>query len=145
MLGPPTGGSEVIQAMTSRPGLATVYREMPGTTRNEPAAGPAGILDHLPAVTFELGVVAGSRSVNPAFSALIPRPNQSNGKLSVSRTVVTGMRDMVVLPRAHPLLIRAPDAIDYTVRFIETGSFAERRRASNPNGSLAYRAIPAPT
>lgn len=143
MLGPPNGGSELVNAMTSRPGLATVYRRITGPAGSELAVGPTGIPDHLPAVTFELGVVAGSRSVNPVFSALIPRPN--DGKVSVSRTVVTGMRDMVVLPHAHPFLMQAPDAIDYTVRFLETGSFAERRRTSNGNGVLLWPTVPAPT
>jgi hypothetical protein len=39
------------------------------------------------------------------------------------------MRDMVVLPYPHPLIMRATVAIEYSIRFLETGAFQEARRA----------------
>ena len=128
MLGPPNRGSELVDALTSRPCLATVYRRVAGPAAIELGVGPTSLPDRLPPVSFELGVIAGTRSVNPLFSSLIPRPN--DGKVAVSRTTVDGMRDMLVLPYAHPFLMRAPAVIAATARFLETGTFAENSRSS---------------
>lgn len=135
MLGPPNSGSELVNTLTSRPCLATVYRKVAGPAGMELGVGADGVADRLPPVSFEVGVVAGTRSVNPVFSSLIPRPN--DGKVPVARTTVAGMRDMIVLPYAHPLMMRAPEVIEYAIRFVETGKFAEPRRPrASPRGGL---------
>jgi triacylglycerol lipase len=134
MLAPPNSGTELVNILTARPCLATVYRQLAGPAGLELGVGPDSVPEHLPAVSFELGVIAGSRSVNPVFSALIPRPN--DGKVPVSRTSVSGMRDMLVLPYPHPFLMRASVAIDYAIRFLETGAFEERRRARVLSGEF---------
>ena len=127
MLAPPSTGTELVNKLTARPCLATVFRQIAGPAVLELRVGPGSVAENLPPVSFELGVIAGSRSVNPVFSSLIARPN--DGKVPVARTVVSGMRDMVVLPYPHPLIMRASVAIEYAIRFLETGAFQEARRA----------------
>jgi triacylglycerol lipase len=125
MLGPPNGGTELVESLTARPCFATVYGRVVGPAGLELGTGPGSLADRLPPVSFSLGVIAGNRSINPVFSALIPRPN--DGKVSVARTTVPGMRDMMVLPYPHLFLVRAPAAIEYAIRFLEFGSFVEGR------------------
>ena len=134
MLGPPNGGTELVDTLTSRPCLATVYRQLTGPAGMELGVAAGSVPDRLPPVSFELGVIAGTRSVNPVFSALIPSPN--DGKVPVARTAVEGMRDMLMLPYAHPLLVRTPAVIEYAIRFIETGAFVERRRSRPVTGEF---------
>ena len=58
----------------------------------------------LPPVTFETGIIAGTRSYNPWFSAILNGP--SDGKVRVDRAAVAGMRDFVTVPYWHPFLMR---------------------------------------
>jgi pimeloyl-ACP methyl ester carboxylesterase len=125
MLGPPNGGSELVDTLTTRPVFATVYGAVTGPAGLELGTGAGAVADRLPPVVFPLGVIAGNKSINPVFSSLIPRPN--DGKVSVTRTAVPGMRDMLVLPYPHLFLVRAPAAIEYAIRFLEFGSFVEGR------------------
>jgi triacylglycerol lipase len=83
--------------------------------------GPAGVAAQLPPVPFELGVIAGDRSLNPVFSAVLREPN--DGKVRVDRTRVAGMRDFLVVPHWHPLLMAAPSVVAQTLHFLEYGGF----------------------
>ena len=78
---------------------------------------PAG----LPAVPFETGVIAGTRSYNPIFSAVLGA--RSDGKVRVERTHVAGMQDFVEVPYWHPLLMVPRSVHTLVVRFLETGRF----------------------
>jgi hypothetical protein len=121
MLGPPNGGSQVADAFTGWPVLGAMYRYTTGPAGLELGVDPLSILGQLPPLPFETGIIAGSRSVNPLLSLFLPGPN--DGKVSVARASVAGMRAFIVVPHAHPFLMRAPAAIAQAIRFLETGAF----------------------
>jgi triacylglycerol lipase len=52
-------------------------------------------------------------------------PGSNDGKVSVERASVEGMRAFLVLPHAHPFLKRAPAVMSQAIRFLETGAFAQ--------------------
>jgi hypothetical protein len=68
-----------------------------------------------------LGVIAGNRSFNPIFSAILGAEN--DGKVRVDRTRVEGARQVLVVPHWHPLLVSAPSVVRQVVHFLETGAF----------------------
>ncbi len=119
MLAPPNQGSEVVDT----------YRNVPGfKALNGPAGMQLGTDDKsvplsLGPVDFELGVIAGEDTFNPILSQSLPNPD--DGKVSVERTRVDGMRDFVVVPFSHPFIMRADPVIDLALSFIKTGSFGE--------------------
>lgn len=117
MLAPPNQGSEVVDKLRDKPGYAII---------NGPAGAQLGTdKDSIPlklgAANFELGVIAGTSSVNPILSLYLPNPD--DGKVSVERTKVAGMKDFITVRHSHPFIMRSSEVIEQAISFIQTGSF----------------------
>jgi len=120
MLGTPNGGSEIADRLK---GYA-LYRaffgpagQQLGTRRDERIAAL------LPLVNYPVGIIAGSRSIDPISSTLmLPGPN--DGRVSVENTKVSGMTDHVVIASAHPWLPRNATVINQTISFLCRGKFS---------------------
>ena len=117
MLAPPNGGTELVDLMGKLPFL---QRHM-GVSRGELGTDPSGLPSRLGPVTYEVGIIAGSRSLNPLFSWLIP--GADDGMVAVERTKLEGMKDFLVVPHEHTFIMNRPEVIRQTLRFLEQGSF----------------------
>lgn len=117
MLGPPNQGSEVVDRFSSMPGYAFVN----GPAGFELGTGPGSVSSRLGPVTYPVGVIAGTSSINPILSTALPGPN--DGKVSVARARVEGMTDFRTLPASHPFLVRDSEAIRQTLAFLKNGAF----------------------
>jgi len=118
MLGPPNQGSEVVD----RIGHWRLFKYINGPAGQELGTGPDATPNRLGPVPFELGIIAGSRSINGINSLMIAGPD--DGKVSIERTKVAGMKDHLVLPVTHPLMMNDETVIAATLRFLVTGGFA---------------------
>ncbi|MCZ6501194.1 MAG: alpha/beta hydrolase [Gammaproteobacteria bacterium] len=121
MLAPPNQGSEVVDNLRDVPGFTLI---------NGPAGSQLGtdkdsISSKLGPVHFELGVIAGTESMNPILSQYLPNPD--DGKVSVESTKVEGMSDFITVPHSHPFVMRAQEAIKQVVSFLRTGSFIHEK------------------
>jgi hypothetical protein len=117
MLGPPNQGSEAVDRLKYFPG----YFLLNGPAGLELGTSQDDLPKQLGPVDFELGVIAGRRSINPVLSSLIPGSN--DGKVSVSSTQIEGMRDFINLPVTHTFMMRNPTVIEQTLTFLKHGCF----------------------
>jgi len=74
-------------------------------------------------VNFELGVIAGTGSINFVMSAMLPEPN--DGKVSVASTRIEGMDDFLIVDNSHHYITESEVVIRNTVNFLQTGFFAD--------------------
>ncbi len=118
MLAPPNKGSEVVDKISGYPG----YSLLNGPAGSQLGTGEGSIPSRLGPVTYPVGVVAGTRTINLLLSQYLPNPD--DGKVSVENTKVEGMTDFIEVPVSHPFIMRRKGVIEQALTFIETGKFA---------------------
>lgn len=117
MLAPPNAGSE----------LADIAKDMRllqialGKTGVKLGTGTNDLPKLLGPVKFELGIIAGDRTLNPLYSSMIDGPN--DGKVSVENARVEGMTDFLVVHSSHTFMMRRQFVIDQIIYFLENGKF----------------------
>jgi len=121
MLSPPNRGSELAEWVADYELLESIL----GPSVEQLGTGPGGLPDELGPVDFELGVVAGNRSLNPLFSRVIS--GADDGKVAVEETKVEGMTDFIVVPHTHTYIMMRDNVIEQVAFFLEHGRF---RRAT---------------
>ena len=119
MLAPPNQGSELADKLKRN----SLFRKLTGPTGQQLGTGPGCLPQRLPPANFEVGVIAGNRSLNPVFSAWLPGPD--DGKVAVARAALPGMTEMLVVKRSHTWMMWGGDVKRAVARFLRGGRFGE--------------------
>lgn len=122
MLGPPNRGSEIIDRTKDWPGFETISGEAGAQLGTDTDSMPS----RLGPVTFELGVIAGTGTINILTSAMLPDPD--DGKVSVEATKVDGMDDFLVVGNSHRYITRSDVVVRNTISFLRFGHFLDADR-----------------
>jgi len=115
MMGPPNHGSQLVDVLGDL---------LPFEWINGPAGlelSQNGVTVSLPRIDFDLGVIAGSQSLNPVYSALIE--GADDGKVSISSTAVEGMNDHIIRSVTHTFMMNPPIVIAQVLNYLEDGKF----------------------
>ena len=119
MLGPPNQGSLAADEMVGVPGFDWIN----GPAGKQLGKGEESVPLKLGPADFELGVIAGNRTIDPITSSVLPNPD--DGRVSVEDTKLEGMRDFVVVDHSHAFMMRMQRPIDLTIAFLKDGTFSE--------------------
>jgi len=117
MLGPPNKGSEVVDKLRDVPGFYFLNGDAGLQLGTDVSSKP----NTLGPVTFNLGVIAGNRSINWILSSLIP--GNDDGKVSIQRTKIEGMTDHIVLPTTHTFMMKNNKVIAQVIYYLKNGHF----------------------
>ena len=125
MLAPPNHGSEYVDVLGS-----SLFALAMGPTAMQLGTGPESLPNRLPPPAYEVGVIAGTRSINPTSPFVVA--GTSDGTVSVRSTRLAGMADFVTVPFSHYLMVRSPAVADLVIAFLRHGHFAERPQLAAP-------------
>jgi hypothetical protein len=124
MLGPPNQGSEVVDITQGWPGMSVFG----GSAGLQLGTDENSIPFTLGPVNFELGVIAGTGTINPWMSAMLP--DADDGKVTVMSTRVDGMDDFLVVDRSHRYITTSDIVFRNTESFLKTGRFLQADKTS---------------
>lgn len=118
MLGTPNGGSEVADLLHQFRAYRWFYGPSGQQLKTTIQEAVRSINEE---IDYEIGIIAGTRSLDPIASRVIGRAN--DGRVSVESTKLPGMRDHIVLPVNHTFMPRSRLVLDAALGFLMKGSF----------------------
>jgi triacylglycerol lipase len=117
MLSPPNQGTEVVDKL----GSLALFFAVSGPAGRELGTSADALPAQLGIPPFEFGIITGTRSINLFLSLMIPGPD--DGKVSVKRAKLDGMKDFLAVPVTHPFIVKNPNVIDQTIHFLRYATF----------------------
>jgi len=117
MLSPPNRGSVVADMLLKM----KLYRMFSGPVGRQLGTHRESVPNSLKPVNAEIGVIAGTLSSDPWFSAFIHEP--SDGKVTVSNTMLDEMRDFIVVRHGHTYIMNSRQVVEQISYFLSNGKF----------------------
>jgi len=118
MLAPPNHGSELADRLRNN----CLYRLVTGPAGQQLGTGETSVPCRLGPIDFELGVIAGDRSLNPLFSLWIP--GADDGKVSVSSAKMSGA-DFLLVHHSHTWMAWSAKVNAAITQFFRAGYFTK--------------------
>ncbi|MBU6339056.1 MAG: lipase [Rickettsiales bacterium] len=116
-LAPPNQGSEIADLFQN----FWLYKKIYGPAGQQLITNQSSIKHLFGEVTYDLGVIAGSAAIDPICWSIIPGKN--DGKVSIERTKIKGMKDHIVVRASHTFLSSDKEVKSQTLYFLKNGNF----------------------
>lgn len=118
MIGPPNHGSAAADEAKQYSLLASYL----GENLARLGTGENSIVSTLGPADFEVGIIAGEVPINPVFGNVLEGKN--DGAVTVESAKLEGMRDFIVVPYSHTVMLWRDEVIAQAVAFLHDGHFA---------------------
>ncbi|MDP6942215.1 MAG: alpha/beta fold hydrolase [Planctomycetota bacterium] len=116
MLAPPSHGSVVAETLKD----FMPFEWLAGPSGQDVTA--SGVeTSQLPVPPCEFGVIAGGKNNDRGWNPLLE--GDDDGVVTVEETRLPGLTDFLLVERAHTFIMRAPEVVGATVRFLLAGKF----------------------
>ncbi len=122
MLSPPNQGSEVVDALSG----IYLFKAINGPAGEQLGTKDGNLVPALEDVDFELGIITGDRSIN-WIQSIFMIPGKDDGKVSIERAKVDGMKAFKVVHATHPNIMKRSSVIHDVIEFLRTGEFTEEK------------------
>lgn len=120
MLSPPNQGSELVDSLRQNP----LFRWALGPVGSALGTDTNSLPKRLGTADYDLGIITGSRSLNPLASWLVT--GDDDGKVSVDSAQLTGMAAFLVVPHSHTFIMDSRQVAEEVLHFLEHGAFSEQ-------------------
>ncbi len=121
MLSPPNHGSEAVDKLKE----LFLFKWINGPAGEQLGTDKKSVPNMLGPPYYDAGIITGDRTINPILSMLIP--GKDDGKVSVKSAKLTGMKDFLVVHRAHPFIMNDKDVMNQVICFLKNGAFDNSR------------------
>ena len=119
MLSPPNQGTVVIDRLEGFPGFARIV----GPAGAQLGTNGESVPRQLGPVNFDVGIIAGDKSINLIFSRIIP--GEDDSMVSIESAKIEGMSDFLILHETHLGITRSEESISQIIRFLMNGEFTD--------------------
>ncbi|HEX2861013.1 MAG TPA: alpha/beta fold hydrolase [Lacunisphaera sp.] len=127
MIGPPNHGSTAADYAKDN----AVLSEFLGGNLVRLGTGEDAIARTLPPADFEVGIIAGEVAINPVFGGVLEGKN--DGAVTVESAKLEGMRDFIVVPYSHTVMLWRTEVIEQVRTFLRDGMFSRPEETAGPN------------
>ncbi|MGO6700594.1 esterase/lipase family protein [Rhizobium ruizarguesonis] len=119
MVGTPNNGSRIADFLKNWP----LYRRVYGPAGQQLVTDQAAMTELFGTVDYELGIIAGNRTIDPVSSLIIGLRVPNDGKVSVESTRLDGASAHIVIPANHTFLPVNKVMWSQTLSFLQHGRF----------------------
>lgn len=119
MVGTPNNGSQIADFLKNWP----LYRKVYGPAGQQLITDQTEMTDLFGTVDYELGIIAGNRTIDPVSSLIIGVRVPNDGKVSVESTRLDGAAAHIVIPANHTFLPVNRTMRSQTLSFLKDGRF----------------------
>ncbi len=122
MIGPPNHGSTA----ADEAGQNALLSEFIGENLARLGTGDNSIASTLGPADFDLGIIAGEVPINPVFGNVLEGKN--DGAVTVESAKLEGMRDFLVVPYSHTVMLWREEVVQQVEAFLRDGKFGHEEK-----------------
>ncbi|MBY5353920.1 alpha/beta hydrolase [Rhizobium leguminosarum] len=119
MVGTPNSGSQIADFLKNWP----LFRKVYGPAGQQLITDQTAMTELFGTVDYELGIIAGNRTIDPVSSLIIGLRVPNDGKVSVESTRLDGASAHIVIPANHTFLPVNKTMWSETLSFLQDGRF----------------------